>query len=170
MRPRPMLVSLVIATGLTAAPVVPAVAAAAPRAGKGGQAALQRAVVRSVNSARARRRLPPVRFERRLARAASAHSADQLRHGRPSHQSGNGTSFDRRLRRYSSARRKGETIAWLPGQANSARKIVRMWLASPSHRRVLTDRGFRRIGVGTRSAVVGGRTTTAVTADFATAR
>ncbi|MBW3607547.1 MAG: CAP domain-containing protein [Actinobacteria bacterium] len=173
MRPRPTLVSLVIATALTAAPIAPTVAVAAPRAAKDAHSssALQRAVVRSVNAARARHRLPPVRHQARLARAASAHSIDQLRSGQPSHRSADGTSFDQRLRRYSSARSVGETIVWLaPGQPIRARTVVRMWMASPSHRRVLMDRRLRRIGIGARSGTVGGYVRTVVTANFSSAR
>lgn len=171
MRTRSTLVSLVIATALIAAPTVPAAAVAAPRADKQRGSALQRAVVRSVNSARAWHRLPPVRHQARLARAASAHSVEQLRSGRPSHQSADGTPFGQRIRRYSSARSLGETIVWLAaGEPVRARRIVRMWLASPSHRRVLMDRRLRRIGIGARSARVRGHITTVVTADFASAR
>jgi uncharacterized protein YkwD len=170
-RPRPTLVLLVIATGLTAALTASTVVVAARRAVKGGHGALQRAVVRSVNSARAQHRLPPVRFRSTLARAASAHSADQLRSGRLSHDSADGTPFGRRLRRYSSARTAGETIVWLTtGQRITAARIVRMWLASPPHRHLLLDRRFRRIGVGARSGTVRGRVTMVVTADFASAR
>lgn len=171
MRPRLALFPLVIVTALNVAPIVPTMAVAAPRADKKASSVLQRAVVRSVNSARASRRLPPVRHHARLARAASAHSIEQLRHGRPSHRSADGTSFNQRLRRYSSARKLGETVAWLePGKRIRARTIVRMWLASPSHRRVLMDRRLRRIGIGVRSAPVGGQITTVVTADLASAR
>ena len=170
-RPRTTLVSLLIATGLAAASIAPTVAVAAPRVDKAGHSTLQRAVVRSVNSARARHGLPPVRMHSRLMRASSAHSADQLRTGRASHESADGTRCSRRLRRYSRARRTGETIAWLTaGQRVTARRIVRMWLASRSHRRVLMDRRLRRIGVGVRSGNVRGHATTVVTADFASAR
>ena len=171
MRPRPMLVPLVIATALAAAPTAPTVAVAGPRADKDGPRALQRAVVRSVNSARASHRLPPVRYQAQLARAASVHSAEQLRSGRPSHSSPDGTSFKQRVRRYSSASKVGETIAWLaPGKPVRARTIVRMWLASPSHRRVLMDRRLRRIGISARSAIVRGHLTTVITANFASRR
>lgn len=170
-RPRPTLVSLLIASGLTATPIVPTVAVAAPRDDRGGHGALQRAVVRSVNSARARHGLPPVRLHSRLTRASSAHSADQLRTGRASHESADGTPFRQRLRRYTRARRSGETIIWLTaGQPVAARRIVRMWLASRAHRRVLMDPRFRRIGVGARSGTVRGHATIVVTADFASAR
>jgi uncharacterized protein YkwD len=170
-RPRRALAVLAIATGLTAALTTPAGVVAARRAVKGKHGALQRAIVRSINSARAQHHLPPVRFQARLARAAAAQSADQLRGGRLSHESADGTSFDQRLRRSSSARWIGETIAWLTaGQAITAGGIVGMWLSSPPHRHLLMDGRFRRIGVGARSGSVGGQVTTVVTADFASAR
>lgn len=169
MRPRLALLLLVIVTALTVSPTAPPMAVAAPRADK--SSSLERAVARSVNSVRASRRLPRVRYHPRLARAASVHSSEQLRSGRPSHYSADGTPFDQRLRRYSSARKLGETVAWLaPGQRVRARTIVRMWLASPSHRRVLMDRRLRRIGIGARSARVRGNITTVVTANLASAR
>jgi uncharacterized protein YkwD len=162
---------LVVATGLSAVLAAPTVALAARRAVKGGHGALQRAVVRRINAARAVHRLPPVRLQRRLARAASAQSADQLRGGRLSHDSADGTPFGRRVRRYSSARWTGETIAWLTaGQPITATTIVRAWMASPPHRHLLMDRRFRRIGVGACSGRVGGHATTVVTADFASGR
>lgn len=165
-RPLPTLVPLVIATALTAAPIAPSVAVAAPHADKDGHGAFQRAVLRSVNSVRAHHRLPPLRSQSRPTRAASAHSADQLRSGRPSHRSADGTTAQQRLRRYSPARKTGETIAWLTAEEpDMVATIVGMWLASPSHRRVLMDRRFRRLGVGVRSGVVRNGVTTAVTAD-----
>jgi uncharacterized protein YkwD len=170
MRLRPTLLSLVI-VAVAALPTAATVAVATPRATKRSRSALGRAVLRSVNSARAAHRLPPVRYQARLARAALAHSTEQLRSGGPSHSSPDGTPFDQRLRRYSSARNLGETIVWFAGaQPISARRIVRMWLASPPHRRVLMDHRLRRIGVGTRSGRVGGHSATVVTADFASAR
>ena len=42
----------------------------------------------------------------------------------------------------------GETLAWGVGVDGSAESIVRMWLASPSHRATLLRRNFRRVGVG----------------------
>jgi uncharacterized protein YkwD len=64
--------------------------------------------------------------------------------------------------------RLGENLAWGVGTAGEARRIVKLWLASPGHRANLLRRGFRRIGVG---AVVGPFAGYAdvhvVTADFA---
>jgi uncharacterized protein YkwD len=106
-----------------------------------------------------------------LARAARAHSAEQIRSGYASHDSPDGTPFDRRLQRYTRAWATGETIAWLPrSQRRQARTVVRMWLRSPTHRGVLLDRRFRRLGVGRRSGMLGGRRMTVVTANFASAR
>jgi len=54
-----------------------------------------------------------------------------------------------RLRRYGArGHMLGETLAWGVGVDGSAESIVRMWLASPSHRATLLRRNFRRVGVG----------------------
>ena len=41
----------------------------------------------------------------------------------------------------------GENLGWRPFEEATAYEILRGWLASPSHRRVLLDRRFRRLGV-----------------------
>jgi uncharacterized protein YkwD len=172
MRPRPTLA--VFAAGLTAAPaagLTAAPAAASPYADAAVHDALERAVVRRINAVRARHGLPRVTAQRMLARAASAHSAEQLRAGYTSHNGADGTPFTLRMRRYTHARSTGETIAWLaPSQRRKAAAVVHMWLRSPVHRRVLLERRFRRVGVGRRSGVLGGRVMTVVTANFTSAR
>jgi uncharacterized protein YkwD len=60
------------------------------------------------------------------------------------HESADGTSATRRIRRATHLRRTGEAIAF----AASARALVRAWMASPPHRRLLLSRSFRMIGVG----------------------
>lgn len=41
----------------------------------------------------------------------------------------------------------GENLGWRPFEEATAYEIVRGWLDSPSHRRVLLDRRFTRLGV-----------------------
>ena len=41
----------------------------------------------------------------------------------------------------------GENLGWRPILESTAHEIVRGWLASPSHRRVLLDRRFTHLGV-----------------------
>jgi uncharacterized protein YkwD len=46
------------------------------------------------------------------------------------------------------APRVGENLAWGVGRLARARAIVRMWLASPPHRRNLLDGGYGLVGIG----------------------
>jgi uncharacterized protein YkwD len=130
----------------------------------------EKAVIRLMNRVRARHGLPALKTSRRLARAADGHSRDMLRHDFFSHQSSDGTSFDRRVRSYARARRVGENLAMLPGVRRAARKVVRMWLRSAAHREILLSRRFRRVGVGKRSGQLGPQKATVYTVDFASRR
>jgi uncharacterized protein YkwD len=158
---------LMAAVPMVALPL--AAPAAAPAASPHDR--LERAVVQHINAERARYHLPPLRSSPRLARVASRHSADQLRHGRLSHATGRGTPFAVRLARVTRARKVGETIAWMSRSRQvGAARFVRLWLSSPRHRAQLLDPSFRRVGVGRRRGRMGTTRGTIVTADFATRR
>jgi uncharacterized protein YkwD len=117
------------------------------------------AIIRAMNHVRISHRLPALRTSRGLARAADAHSASMARSRTLSH-----GSFSRRVRRYVRTRMVGENIAWMSGCDAGA--VVRMWLNSAAHRRIMLERGFRRVGVGRRAA----SSLCFITADFASAR
>jgi uncharacterized protein YkwD len=131
----------------------PAGAAAAPRHDR-----TEVAIIHAMNGVRAGYGLPALRASHRLARAADAHSADMARTGTLSH-----GAFAQRLRHYVDSRRLGENLAWL--SRCNAGKIVRMWLGSTAHRRIMLSRGFKRVGVARRA----GSGSCFVTADFASA-
>ncbi len=124
----------------------------------------EQSLLRSINQARARHGAPPLRIATALQRAARAHSQAMLRSGSFTH--GN---WYYRLRRHGvRGRTLGETIAWGVGTDGTASAIVRMWLASPSHRATLLRRGFRYIGVGVATGSFSGFPGASVaTADFA---
>lgn len=61
---------------------------------------------------------------------------------------------------------RGEVLARMDLGHESAEKIVRWWLASPSHRAVLLNRRFRFIGVGLAPGWLAGRPVALVTAHF----
>jgi uncharacterized protein YkwD len=152
------LVLCTLSTLLLSAAAAPAAQASGPRLDRG-----ERAVVRVINRARAHHDIKRLVAGRRLALAADVHSrhmlaADYFSHG----------AFSRRVRRFVSFRRIGETIAM--SSRCSARRIVRMWLDSPGHRAVLLSRGFRRVGVGRRKGRLGAGRACLVTADFASLR
>jgi uncharacterized protein YkwD len=100
----------------------------------------------------------------RLERAARAHSSKMLRTGLFSH-----GAFDARIRSVGvRAPRIGENLAWAVGRLTQARAVVRMWMASPEHRRNLLDPGFSIVGVGALRGTFSGRPgTLMVTTDFA---
>jgi uncharacterized protein YkwD len=160
-------VSVMLASGcfLAALVAVPSIAAASGKARADGR---ERAMVRGINHQRARYGLASVRFSSRLARAADYHSWEMLDADYFDHPSRNGESFDRRVRRYANHRALGETLAMVGGCGrSSSRRIVGMWMDSPSHRAILLSSKFRRIGLAKRTGSLHGNRACVVTADFA---
>ena len=126
----------------------------------------ERTMIRLINQIRGQHGLGPVRVSSGLTRAAESHSRDMLARGFFDHTSSDGTSFDRRIRRYVNARMTGEVLASIGQRRGGASTVVRMWMESPPHRAILLTSGFRRIGI----ARLWGAGRAVVTADFASAR
>jgi uncharacterized protein YkwD len=127
-----------------------------------------RAVACIVNEQRARAGLAALRYDRRLARAASGYPEAMVREGFFAHVSPEGSTLGQRARAagYRSGT-LGETIAWGSGELSTPAAIVDAWMHSPPHRAVLMSGAFRRIGLGVASGApthVPGAAT--VTADF----
>ncbi len=133
----------------------PPAEAAGPSLGSG-----ERAVVRAINGARGRNGLGPLRGSMQLSAAADVHTRHMLAADSFAH-----ADFARRIRRYTRARRTGETLAM--ATRCSPRRIVGMWMNSSSHRAVLLSGRFRRVGIGARTGQLGSRRACMVTADFA---
>jgi uncharacterized protein YkwD len=127
----------------------------------------ERAVIRQINGIRAQNGLPRVHASGALSRAAAFHSGDMLQNDFFDHTSSDGTSFDRRIRRYSDADMVGETLAALGQRHGGGATIVQMWMDSPPHRAILLTAEFRRIGIARRWGDLGGAGQAVVTADFA---
>jgi|1186.fasta_scaffold96809_2 uncharacterized protein YkwD len=161
----PAVALIAAACAATALATAPTVHAASSRL-----TSTERTVIRLMNRVRAQHGLRALHRSRRLARAADGHSRDMLRHDFFAHESSDGTSFDRRVHAYARARRVGENLAMLPGVSGAAYEVVQMWLGSAAHREILLSRGFRRVGVGTRSGQLGASTATVYTVDFASRR
>jgi uncharacterized protein YkwD len=121
----PALLAVCLATFLLAPPPAPAEA----RLDR-----FERSVVNQLNYLRVATGKRRLGVSSRLSRRAARHSRRMARGGR---------MFHARLRR------GGEAVGWLRGR-RIARRVVRMWLRSPAHRRALMSRGFHRIGVGRR--------------------
>jgi uncharacterized protein YkwD len=126
----------------------------------------ERKVIRLVNRIRARHGLRRLRANRRLAVAASTHTGDMLRRDFLSHASSDGTDMSARVRSYTGTKHWiGENIVAMSGRA-TARKAVRMWMHSPSHRAVLLSPSGRRIGIGKRRGRLGSAPRAVITADL----
>jgi uncharacterized protein YkwD len=142
----------------------------AAHANNAGLDRVERKVVRLVNRIRSHHGLRRLRASRTLAHAASDHTGDMLRADYLSHDSRDGTPMATRVRRYTGARWVGENIAVTSRRRGVARRVVRMWMASPSHRAVLLCPKSRRIGVGRERGRLGSVAYSVFTVDFASSR
>jgi uncharacterized protein YkwD len=117
-----------------------------------------------MNEARMAHGLRPLHADWRLERAARSHSSNMLRTGVFFH-----GAFNARIRSVGvRAPRVGENLAWGAGSLSRARAIVRVWLASPGHRRNLLDPGYRLVGIGAlHGSFSGYDSALMVTTDFA---
>lgn len=142
----------------------------------GRRAGLEAEVVREVNRIRVEHGLRPLRAAPSLRMAARTHSRSMLAAGVFGHDSPDGTSFNKRIRRFYGDRgwqtwSVGEALLASSGQDITASAIVSAWLDSPSHREVVLASSWRDVGVGAFRAaaapgVFGGLETLVVTADF----
>ena len=110
----------------------------------GASTSVGRQVLKGINAQRHSHGLPPLRLATALGRVAGSHSRFMAHVRRLQHESADGTSATTRIRRAMHVRRAGEAIAF----ASDARAIVRSWMASPPHRKLLMSRSYRVIGVG----------------------
>ncbi|HKG02229.1 MAG TPA: CAP domain-containing protein [Conexibacter sp.] len=138
---------------------------AAPAAASAEDGTFTRAMLRQLNRVRASHHLSAVREDRRMDRGALSHSRDMSRRGYFAHGSWPG----RVMASAGSARSVGEVIGWRvqSSPSSEASNLVREWLGSPPHRRVLLDGDFRRVGIGRATATSGSNPTALYTVDFA---
>jgi uncharacterized protein YkwD len=131
------------------------------------------AVLRVLNAARARHGAPSLRADRRLARAARAHSRDMVANRYFAHLSRSGERPSRRIAHtgWMRGRRRwhvGENLAWGTRRSGRPAAIVAAWLRSPAHRRIMLDPVYRVVGVGVSRGTpfTGSRHGLTYTADF----
>jgi uncharacterized protein YkwD len=122
-------------------------------AGKRRTSDLARAVVCEINRVRSGHGLHRVQANRDMEQAARRHTLEMVRRNFFSHESPGGATPADRLRRSGYLRSRtgwhvGETIAWGTGPLSTPAAIVRAWMHSPGHRRILLTPDFRNIGVG----------------------
>ena len=132
----------------------------------------ERALLREINRTRRAYGLRRLNRNRRLQHSADYHCWDMLNANFFAHTSSNGTSFERRVKRYTRKRRLGENLAYVPSQdaRHAAVQIVQMWMNSAGHRAALLSHSFSRVGVARRIGKWGDFRVAVYTADFASKR
>jgi uncharacterized protein YkwD len=136
--------------------------------GDGSEATLSKATVCLVNRERTRKGMRALRVNRRLSRAAIAHTRDMINRHYFEHVSLTGKDVVDRLRTTGyignvTSWLVGENLAWGSGSRSSPRQIVVAWLNSPGHRRNMLNRRFREIGIGVVFSTPSGNAPTAAT-------
>jgi uncharacterized protein YkwD len=105
-----------------------------------------------VNAERTRRGLHAVSRDSSLGRAARRLANDMVRRGYFAHVTPGGSTLGDRLRAAGYGKgeswRAGEALGWGTGSLATPNSLVDEWLASPPHRRILLDPGYRELGVG----------------------
>ena len=169
---RALIAILLLALGVPAA----GVATAAPTQAAASRATLETDVLVQLNAIRSAHDLAPLRRSPGLDAAAAQHTAEMLHLGYFEHDSADGTSFNRRIARFYPFTSRfhrwavGENIVWASPELDAA-QALRLWMASPPHRRNILDPTWHEIGIAAIHAaaapgVYGGHSATAITTDF----
>jgi uncharacterized protein YkwD len=116
------------------------------------EASLQPGILVAINKVRVSHGLRPLRNSRLLARAAQAHARALALAGDFQHEWPDGRPFGSWIRSYYPLGSygywsSGENLLWTAGGLTTP-DAIRMWLASPTHRRNMLDPRWREIGVG----------------------
>jgi uncharacterized protein YkwD len=140
---------------------------------------LEQGVLADINALRKEHGLAPLKVSSRLSAAARQHTAEMAARGYFSHDSANGSSFDRRIARYypiSGSRywSVGENLLWSSPDVDPSGALD-MWWNSPEHRKNMLTARWREIGLSavhvvTAPGTYGGREVTIVTTDFGVRR
>lgn len=118
---------------------------------------LERAIAKRINTVRANRGLRTLSSRPRLKNAATAHVRNMSLLGYFEHDWGDGTPYERWIRRFWPGPgyrgwSAGENLYW-EGPSTTARRVVAAWMNSPGHRRNMLARSWRSFGVGAVRAV-----------------
>jgi uncharacterized protein YkwD len=165
---------LAVAAAFVAA-VAASSASAAPRTHGVALSPLESSVLVDINVFRVQHGLAKLRLNTQLTSAARAHSQQMARDGYFAHESADGSPFWKRVQGFyaSSPWRLwsvGENLLW-SSPTIDAGGALKLWIASPEHKKNLMDPRWREIGVSavhvsTAPGTYEGRAVTIVTTDF----
>jgi len=136
---------------------------------------LESQVLGQLNAIRRAHGLVPLRLSRPLSSAADSHSRAMGTFGFFAHSSRDGSSFWKRVQRYYGPNGHGtwsvgENLLWSTTGLDAS-EALKLWMASPGHRRnILTPRwrevGLSAVSVTAAPGVFGGRDVVIITSDF----
>jgi uncharacterized protein YkwD len=140
------------------------------------QTGLETDVLAQLNTIRVAHGLVSLKLSPGLDAAATQHTREMIRLNYFAHTSSDGTSFDDRIARYYpfSARfhdwAVGENLVWEEPDLDAS-EALRLWMASPPHRRNILDPQWREVGIAAlhvtgAPSVFGGEDVTVITTDF----
>jgi uncharacterized protein YkwD len=154
-------------------------AVASPRERAATMSQLESSVLGDINAFRVQHGLARLHLNARLTSAARAHTQQMAHDGYFAHESADGSAFWKRLAGFypSSSWRYwsvGENLLW-SSPAIDASGALKLWIASPEHRRNLMNPNWREIGVSAvhevqAPGVYDGLDVTIVTTDFGVRR
>ena len=110
-------------------------------------------ILARVNAVRRGHGLRPLSFSAKLAASADAHAHSMATRGYFSHDWSNGAVFTTWVQRFYSPAgygtwSAGENLLWASPPELTPHEVVRAWLNSPSHRRILLTPYWRELGIG----------------------
>ena len=146
---------------------------ASPRSHGATLSQLESSVLVDINAFRAQHGLATLRLNTQLTTAARAHTQQMAQKGYFAHESADGSVFWKRLHSFYASAHSwsvGENLLWSSPGIDGARAL-KLWLASPEHRKNLENPRWREIGVSAVHAaqapgVYHGLDVTIVTTDF----
>ena len=172
-------IGAVLAVAFAAVAAAAPGASAAPRVPAASLSSLESSVLVDINIFRSQHHLARLRPNTALTRAAREHSGQMAARGYFAHSSADGSAFWKRIQAfYDSSRWQfwsvGENLLWSSPDVDAG-GALKLWLASPEHRKNLLSPTWREIGVSAvhvahAPGTFGGRDVTIVTTDFGVRR
>ena len=112
---------------------------------------LDAGILKRINAIRVTHGLARLTLDPSLKASATLHSREMARTGLFQHESPDGSPFWKRIERYYPAARfsswnVGENLLWWSPDTTAA-NAVSAWLASPPHRKIMLDPGYRQVGI-----------------------
>ena len=120
--------------------------------------AIRASVLCLINADRTKLRMPALRENAKLRKAALGQSNDMVVNGYFDHTSPDGDTFVDRILAAGYAKKNdgwslGENLAWGTGDLSTAQGVMNAWLNSAGHKANIVKKAYREVGIGIRLGV-----------------